>query len=200
MLRIFYVSLGREFTLIYKFKVMKKLILQHIAIIVVLVLPCLYAAPAQAEDFSDNKNLYGTWIMDSFQFDGENAHGRKEVGYTQIKYYGRDGEYACVEFYLKKDENGNFYMDIYPHEYGAPGQGFRLRGDMYTEMGREPLKDALRFVDSNTMKGRWGTRTDTWKRITLPKALQEHIVTTARIHQEATSQKYQQMLINNLMK
>jgi hypothetical protein len=153
----------------------------------------------KAEEFSDNPNLYGTWLMESMQFDGERVNFTHDIGYTQVKYYGKNGEYACVEFYRKKDEKGNTYMEVYPHEYGQPGQGFRFKKGEYTEMGRPTEKGDLVVLDANTVRGRWKTRTDIWKRINLPKALLDHIITSARIHQEVWSPEYQRMMINNLM-
>lgn len=177
---------------------MKTTTLQRILIAAVLLINTSIH-PVQAEEFSDNANLYGTWIMESMQFEGEKVNFCHDLGYTQVKYYGKDGEYACVEFYKKKDDKGNFYMETYPHEYGKPGKGFSLKGGNYVEMGRPTEKGDLVILDANTIRGKWRKRTDIWKRITLPQALLEHIVTAARIHQEAWSQEYQGMLLKNLL-
>ncbi len=150
----------------------------------------------KAEEFSDNPNLYGTWIMESMQYDGEIVRPRNKTGYTQIKHYGKDGTYVCVEFYRKTSDKGETYVEVHPFEYGKPG--FKLKNNMYIEMGRAPLKNAIVFLDKDTQKGRWGTRTDIWKRITLPKALLDHIITSARIHQEAWSQTMQDSMKKNL--
>lgn len=157
------------------------------------------AISVKAEEFSDNPNLYGTWIMESMQHEGEQVILCHNLGYTQVKYYGKNGEYACVEFYKKKDDRGNFYMETYPHEYGKPGHGFLFKKGDYVEMGRPTEKGDLVILDANTIRGRWKKRTDIWKRINLPKALLDHILTAARIHQEAWSPEYQSMLLKNLM-
>lgn len=178
---------------------MNSSVLHNILAPVMTVIVMAGAASVKAESFSDDNRLYGTWIMESFQYDGEKVVNRQESGYTQIKYYGHDGEYACVEFYRTKPEDGgNIRVNVFPHEYGKPG--YMLKNGMYTEMGRAPLKDAIVFTDKDTQRGRWGNRTDIWKRIKLPEKLLRHIVTTARIHQEVNSKEIQDALMNNLMK
>lgn len=149
-----------------------------------------------AEEFSDDPRLYGTWIMESMQYDGESLRPRNKSGYTQIKHYGKDGTYVCVEFYKKTSDKGEVFVEVYPFEYGKPG--YKLKNNMYIEMGRTPLKDAIVFLDKDTQRGRWGTRTDIWKRITLPKALLDHIITSARIHQEVWSGAMQDSMKKNL--
>ena len=53
----------------------------------------------------DNKDLVGVWIMESFQWEGEKETICDEkYGYTQFKYYGADGEYACAE--ISKNNKG----------------------------------------------------------------------------------------------
>jgi hypothetical protein len=153
-------------------------------------------SPVKAEEFSDDPRLYGTWIMESMQYDGESIRPRNKSGYTQIKHYGKDGTYVCVEFARKTSDKGETYVEVYPHEYGKPG--YKLKNRMYIEMGRAPLKDAIVFLDKDTQRGRWGTRTDIWKRITLPKALLDHIITSARIHQERWSGTMQESMKKKL--
>ena len=61
-----------------------------------------------------DKELIGTWMLESMQFDGEKKTlCGKESGYTQFKYYGADGEYACAEIALSKGK-----VVVMPHEYG----------------------------------------------------------------------------------
>ena len=140
----------------------------------------------------------GGWKKDDevWQYDGESIRPRNKSGYTQIKHYGKDGTYVCVEFARKTSDKGETYVEVYPHEYGKPG--YKLKNRMYIEMGRAPLKDAIVFLDKDTQRGRWGTRTDIWKRITLPKALLDHIITSARIHQERWSGTMQESMKKNL--
>ena len=41
----------------------------------------------------DDKELIGTWIMESMQWEGgKKTMCGKESGYSQFKYYGADGE------------------------------------------------------------------------------------------------------------
>ena len=52
----------------------------------------------------DDKELIGTWVMESMQWEGEKKTlCGKETGYTQFKFYGADGEYACAEIALSKE-------------------------------------------------------------------------------------------------
>ena len=52
----------------------------------------------------DDKELIGVWLMESMQWEGEKkTMCGKATGYTQFKYYGADGEYACAELALSKD-------------------------------------------------------------------------------------------------
>ena len=64
----------------------------------------------------DDKELVGTWVMESMQWEGEKkTMCGKATGYTQFKYYGADGEYACAEIALSKDGK----VVVMPHEYGT---------------------------------------------------------------------------------
>ena len=178
---------------------MKTTTLRHILLIAATFDALATAATAKAQQFSDDPRLYGTWLMESMQFEGEHINYCRNIGYTQVKYYGKNGEYACVEFYRKKNEKGETYMEAYPYEYGKPGQGFRFKNGDYIEMGRPALRDAIAVLDANTVRGKWLKRTDIWKRIALPKPLLDHIITAARIHQEAWSSEYQGMMLKYLM-
>ncbi len=175
---------------------MKMTTLRRILFVTTMFTGLTAAASLHAEEFSDDPRLYGTWIMESMQYDGESLRTRNQVGYTQIKHYGKDGTYVCVEFYRKTSDKGETYVEVYPHEYGKPG--YKLKNKMYIEMGRAPLKNAIVFLDQDTQRGRWGTRTDIWKRIVLPKALLNHIITSARIHQEVWSGAIQESMKKNL--
>lgn len=154
--------------------------------------------PCSAEEFSDNPDLYGTWVMESKQYQGEKVVQCRSNGYTQVKYYGRDGEYACVEIRAVRIGDKESSIQIFPHEYGE--KAFSLKGNMYSEMGRAPLKDAIVFVDKNTIKGVWMTRHDVWKRVELPKPLLDHILATCRNKRDLYSKEIQDLMQKYLMK
>lgn len=65
---------------------------------------------------SDNKNLFGVWYMEWFQFDkeSEKIHIKNSM-YTHVKVYRPDGEYACLLMSVKKDGG----INILPHEHGT---------------------------------------------------------------------------------
>ena len=118
----------------------------------------------------DNKDLVGVWIMESFQWEGEKETICDEkYGYTQFKYYGADGEYACAE--IIKNNKGKII--VIPHEYGT----YTYKDGWYSEMGRKPMKDAITWVDKTTTKGVWNKRHDIWKKQTnMPEKLRKYIV------------------------
>ena len=75
---------------------MKKLIIMAVA------LACAMQVNAQTK--VDDKEIIGTWIMESMQWEGEKKmECGKTTGYSQFKFYGADGEYACAEIALTKD-------------------------------------------------------------------------------------------------
>ena len=54
----------------------------------------------------DDKELVGVWYLESMQWEGEKKTVcGKASGYTQFKFYGADGEYACAELALTKEGN-----------------------------------------------------------------------------------------------
>lgn len=117
----------------------------------------------------DDKELVGVWYMESMQFEGEKKiMCGKATGYTQFKYYGADGEYACAELALTKAGK----VVVMPHEYGT----YTFKDGWYSEMGREKIKDAIVWVDKTTTKGTWKNRHDIWKKISLPDATVKYIV------------------------
>ena len=64
----------------------------------------------------DDKELVGSWIMESMQWEGDKKTlCGKETGYSQFKYYGADGEYACAQIAMTKDGG----CVVMPHEYGT---------------------------------------------------------------------------------
>lgn len=139
----------------------------------------------------DDKEIIGTWIMESMQFEGEKkVVCGKETGYTQFKYYGADGEYACAQLVLNKDGK----VVVMPHEYGT----YSLKNGMYSEMGRPAIKDAIVWVDKTTTKGTWKNRHDIWKKRALPDKVVKYIVECCKTKETPT--EIQQMIKQNLFK
>ena len=177
---------------------MKKFTFRSAFIALVAALSFIGSAPCSAEEFSDNPDLYGTWVLESKQYQGEKAVQCRSNGYTQVKYYGRDGEYACVEICSVRIGKNESSIQIFPHEYGE--KAFSLKGNMYSEMGRAPIKDAIIFADENTIKGKWKNRHDVWKRIELPKALLDNILAVCRATRDSHSKEIQGLMKKYLMK
>lgn len=117
-----------------------------------------------------DKELIGVWMMESMQWDGEKKTiCGKESGYTQFKYYGADGEYACAEIALSKDGK----VVLMPHEYGT----YTFKNGKYSEMGRPVVKpEEMQMIDKTTFKGRWMTRNDVWKKVSLPQNVIRYMV------------------------
>lgn len=139
----------------------------------------------------DDKEIIGTWIMESMQFEGEKkVVCGKETGYTQFKYYGADGEYACAQLVLNKDGK----VVVMPHEYGT----YSLKNGMYSEMGRPAIKDAIVWVDKTTTKGTWKNRHDIWKKRALPDKVVKYIVECCKTKE--TPSEIQQMIKQNMFK
>ena len=117
----------------------------------------------------DDKELIGTWVMESMQWEGEKKTVcGKESGYSQFKYYGADGEYACAELALTRDGK----VVVMPHEYGT----YSFKDGWYSEMGREAIKDAIVWVNKTTTKGTWMKRHDIWKKVNLPDEVVKYIL------------------------
>lgn len=132
------------------------------------MLICTLQMNAQTQKV-DDKEIVGTWIMESMQWEGEKKTVcGKATGYSQFKYYGADGEYACAEIVLSKDGK----IVVLPHEYGT----YTFKNGLYSEMGREPLKDAIILTDKTTYKGTWNNRHDIWKKVTLPEKVTRYII------------------------
>ena len=64
-----------------------------------------------------------------------------------------------------------------PHEYGT----YTFKDGWYSEMGREAIKDAIVWVDKNTMKGTWKKRHDIWKKTDLPDETVKYILERCKI-------------------
>ena len=111
--------------------------------------------------------------MESMQWEGEKKTlCGKDPGYTQFKFYGADGEYACAELALTKEGK----VVVMPHEYGT----YTFKDGWYSEMGRKATKDAIVWVDKTTTKGTWMKRHDVGKKVTLPDKVVNHIVACCR--------------------
>lgn len=162
---------------------MKKLFL-----IAVMAVACIGSITAQ----STYKNLIGVWLMESMQWDGEKKTiCGKETNYVQFKYYGADGEYACVE--IVRNKKGQFV--ILPNEYGK----YSYKNGAYSEMGR-PAVDPKDFVivDKNTIHGRWLTRNDVWKKANMPKKLVDYILNYCKIVKQGPSAEIQNLIQKNM--
>ena len=162
---------------------MKKMLLMAIAL--------TGAMQLNAQTKVADKELIGAWIMESMEWEGEKKTVcGKETGYTQFKYYGADGEYACAEIVLNKKGE----VVLLPHEYGT----YTFKDGWYSEMGREPIKDAIVWVDKTTTKGTWMNRHDIWKKKTLPDKLVKHIVNSCKM--KNTPADIQQQIKENFFK
>ena len=140
---------------------MKKMLLTAVALI------CAVHVNAQTK--VDDKEIIGVWIMESMQWEGEKKTAcGKATGYSQFKYYGADGEYACAEIALTKDGK----VVVMPHEYGT----YSFKDGWYSECGRKAIKDAIVLTDKNTYKGTWQKRHDIWKKKALPERIVRYIV------------------------
>ena len=84
---------------------------------------------------------------------------------------------------------------VAPHEYGT----YTFKDGWYSEMGREPIKDAIVWVDKTTTKGTWKTRHDIWKKQTnMPQKLVKYILDCCRTKEMPAD--IQQMMKQNIFK
>ena len=163
---------------------MKKYLLMAVAMV------CTMQANAQSTKI-DDKEIVGTWIMESMQWEGEKkTMCGKVTGYTQFKYYGPDGEYACAELALTKDGK----IVVMPHEYGT----YTFKDGWYSEMGREKIKDAMVMVDKTTFKGTWQKRHDIWKKVSLSDKAVKYILDCCKTKE--TPADVQQNIKQNMFK
>ena len=138
-------------------------------VMLVMAVALMSALQVSAQVKVADKELVGTWIMESMQWEGEKKTiCGKESGYTQFKFYGADGEYACAEIALTKDGK----VVVMPHEYGT----YTFKDGWYSEMGREKIKDAIVWIDKTTTKGTWMKRHDIWKKVVLPEKVTKYIL------------------------
>jgi len=158
-------------------------------ILTVALMSALHAI-AQNAKIAD-KEIVGAWYMESMQWEGEKkTMCGKTTGYTQFKYYGADGEYACAELALTKDGK----IVVMPHEYGT----YTFKDGWYSEMGREKIKDAMVLIDKNTFKGTWQKRHDIWKKVSLPDKAVKYILDCCKTKE--TPSDVQQIIKQNMFK
>lgn len=162
---------------------MKKMMLMMTA-----MLMCAIGMNAQTAKIAD-KELVGAWIMESMQYEGEKKMMcGKETGYTQFKYYGADGEYACAQIALTKEGK----CVLMPHEYGT----YTFKDGWYSEMGREKIKDGMKLTDKNTAIGTWMNRHDVWKKKALPDKVVKYIVNCCKFREAPAD--IQQLIKQNM--
>lgn len=162
---------------------MKKMMLMMTA-----MLMCAIGMNAQTAKIAD-KELVGAWVMESMQYEGEKKMMcGKETGYTQFKYYGADGEYACAQIALTKEGK----CVLMPHEYGT----YTFKDGWYSEMGREKIKDGMKLTDKNTAIGTWMNRHDVWKKKVLPDKVVKYIVNCCKFRE--TPADIQQLIKQNM--
>ena len=169
-----------------KIKLMKKVLF-----VMAVALLCVLQVSAQNVKV-DDKEIVGVWLMESMQWEGEKKTVcGKETGYTQFKYYGADGEYACAEIALTKEGK----CVVMPHEYGT----YTFKDGWYSEMGRKAIKDAIVWVDKTTTKGTWQKRHDIWKKqLNMPEKLRKYIVDCCRMKE--TPADIQQLIKQTMFK
>ena len=142
--------------------------MKKVMLVIAVALMSVLQVSAQKVKIAD-KELVGAWVMESMQWEGEKKTiCGKQTGYSQFKYYGADGEYACAELALTKDGK----IVVMPHEYGT----YTFKDGWYSEMGREKIKDALTWIDKTTIEGVWQTRHDIWKKKILPAKVVKYLV------------------------
>ncbi|MBQ2333153.1 MAG: hypothetical protein II380_04295 [Prevotella sp.] len=162
---------------------MKKMMLMMTA-----MLMCAIGMNAQTAKIAD-KELVGAWVMESMQYEGEKKiMCGKETGYTQFKYYGADGEYACAQIALTKEGK----CVLMPHEYGT----YTFKDGWYSEMGREKIKDGMKLTDKNTAIGTWMNRHDVWKKKVLPDKVVKYIVNCCKFREAPAD--IQQLIKQNM--
>ncbi len=116
------------------------------------LLMCAVTANAQTANVTD-RDIIGVWTLEWMQYDGEKKiMCGKTTGYSQFKYYGPDGEYACAEIVLTRDGK----VVVMPHEYGT----YTFKNGVYSEMGRPA--STLTLTDKTHFRGRWKNRSDLW--------------------------------------
>lgn len=153
------------------------------------LLMCAVTTNAQTANVTD-RDLIGVWTLEWLQYDGEKKiMCGKTTGYTQFKYYGPDGEYACGEIVLTRDGK----VVVMPHEYST----YTFKNGVYTEMGRPA--SPLMMTDKTHFRGRWKNRSDSWvKQPNMPEKVVRYIVD--RCKTKETPSDVQQLIKQSMFK
>ena len=158
--------------------------------VVALVALFTVSISANAQNKTKTYKLEGVWLMEYMLYDGKKEPFVCGKTYSQIKVYGKNGEYCCAE--IVKDDAG--VIKILPHEYGK----YSYENDEYIECGRKCGK--INWVDENTSKGRWKNRNDQWKRdVKLPSKLSSYIMAKCKAACEGESKEMQKLLKDNIL-
>ena len=134
------------------------------------LLMCAVTTNAQTANVTD-RNLIGVWTLEWMQFDGEKKIVcGKETGYSSLKFYGTNGEYANAEIVLTSDGT----VVVMPHEYGT----YTFKNGVYSEMGRPAVRPSdMVLTDKTHFRGRWKNRSDSWvKQPNMPEKVVRYIV------------------------
>ena len=153
------------------------------------LLMCAVTTNAQTANVTD-RDLIGVWTLEWMQFDGEKKIVcGKTTGYSQFKYYGPDGEYACAEIVLTRKGK----VVVMPHEYGT----YTFKNGVYSEMGRPA--STLTLTDKTHFRGRWKNRSDSWvKQPNMPEKVVRYIVERCKL--KDTPADIQQSIKQNIFK
>ena len=151
--------------------------IKQITLTLAALLLCALQANAQTARVAD-RELIGAWTLEWMQYDGEKKIVcGKTNGYTQFKYYGPDGEYACAEIVQTRDG----VVVVMPHEYGT----YTFKNGVYSEMGR-PASELV-LTDKTHFRGRWKTRNDLWvKHPSMPDKVVRYIVDCCKMKETPT--------------
>ena len=163
--------------------------IKQITLTLAALLLCALQANAQTARVAD-RELIGAWTMEWMQYDGEKKIVcGKTTGYTQFKYYGPDGEYACAEIVLTRKGT----VVVMPHEYGT----YTFKNGVYSEMGR-PASELV-LTDKTHFRGRWKTRNDLWvKHPSMPDKVVRYIVDCCKMKEAPTD--VQQLIKQSMFK
>ena len=156
------------------------------------LLMCAVTANAQTANVTD-RDLIGVWTLEWMQYDGEKKiMCGKTTGYTQFKYYGPDGEYACAEIVLTRKGT----IVVMPHEYGT----YTFKNGVYSEMGRPAVRPSdMVLTDKTHFRGRWKNRNDSWvKHPQMPDKVVRYIVD--RCKTKETPSDVQQLIKQSMFK
>lgn len=163
--------------------------IKQITLTLAALLLCALQANAQTARVAD-RELIGAWTLEWMQYDGEKKiMGGKTTGYTQFKYYGPDGEYACAEIVLTRKG----VVVVMPHEYGT----YTFKNGVYSEMGR-PASELV-LTDKTHFRGRWKNRSDSWvKQPNMPEKVVRYIVDYCKTKEAPTD--VQQLIKQSMFK